>query len=83
MIISSPFYNPKLLQEEMRVLITNKKIAAYATTGHALGQLLPVTDLIVKWYHCACVKVSHAPKGSWNCTPCLIEVSSQRNRLRS
>ena len=83
MIISSPFYNPKLLQEEMRVLIRNKQIAAYATKGHALGQLLPVTDLIVKWYHYACVKVTHAPKGSWNCRPRLIEVSSQRNRLSS
>ena len=35
---SSPFYFLKLLQKEMmRVLITNKKMTAYAT-GHALSQ---------------------------------------------
>ena len=47
-IIFSPFYFQKLWQEEMMyVLITNRKITAYAT-GHALNQGLPVIDLIVK-----------------------------------
>ena len=48
MIIFPPFYFQKLLREEMMyVLITNRKITAYAT-GHALDQWLPVIDLIVK-----------------------------------
>ena len=31
----------------------------------------------VEWYHYACVKVTRAPKGSWICPPCLVEVSTQ------
>ena len=31
----------------------------------------------VEWYHYACVKLTRAPKASWICPPCLIEVSTQ------
>ena len=33
-------------------------------------------DCKVEWCH-ACVKVTRAPKGSWICPPCLVEVSTQ------
>ena len=31
----------------------------------------------VEWYYYACVKVTRAPKGSWICPPCLVEVCTQ------
>ena len=31
----------------------------------------------VEWYHYECLIVTRAPRGSWICSPCLVEVSTQ------
>ena len=78
MIISSPFYFLKLLQEEMMCL-DNKQKNHYICNKPCFEPMITCDrpNCKVEWYHCACVKVTHAPKGSWICPQRLVEVSTQ------
>ena len=68
MIISSPFYFLKLLQEEMIcVLIINKK--NYCICNRPCFEPMIACDrpnCKVEWYHYAFVKVIRGPKGSYS-----------------
>ena len=77
MIISSPFYFLKLLQEEM--CLDNKQ-KNYCICNKPCFEPMITCDrpnCKVEWYHYACVKVTHALKSSWICPPSLVEVSTQ------
>ena len=78
MIIFSPFYFQKLWQEEIMCLDNKQK--NYCICNRPCFEPRIACDrpnCKVEWYHYACVKVTRAPKGSWVCPPCLVEVSTQ------